>query len=165
MVSFILALYVALLLLAAFCDLTRLVIPNGVVGLLAALFVVAAVLLPVGVDWGAHIGAGLAAGLLGTAAFARGKMGGGDVKFVAAVSLWAGLDHLLALLTATALAGGALALALLVVRAGVCRWAGAPGATRGLPAVLRAGGPVPYGVAIAAGGLLTGPLFPLLAAV
>src|SRR3546814_1397676 len=50
---------------------------------------------------------------LGILAFARGWFGGGDVKMLAAVSLWAGPAHLSLLLLVTALAGGLLSLIIL----------------------------------------------------
>lgn len=45
---------------------------------------------------------------------ARG-IGGGDVKLMAAVGAWIGMEHALALILATAIAGGALALGYVVV--------------------------------------------------
>lgn len=47
---------------------------------------------------------------LGTAAFAKGLLGGGDVKLLAALGLWTPLKLALPLLTAIFLAGGAIAL-------------------------------------------------------
>jgi prepilin peptidase CpaA len=64
-------------------------------------------------------------------------LGGGDVKLLAASALWTGSAALLPFLTATALAGGLLAAVFLVF------------ARRGGRRVA-----LPYGVAIAAGGLL-----------
>jgi prepilin peptidase CpaA len=81
-------------------------------------------------------------------AFALGALGGGDVKLLAAISLFAGPQRLPGFLIITAIAGGLLGLAIL---------AGAP---IGRPAMagagtlrtrLRAG--LPYGPAIAVGGL------------
>ena len=81
-------------------------------------------------------------------AFAIGMIGGGDVKFLAAVGLFAGPAHVLDFMLVTALVGGVLGLALL---------AGAPigpVSSRG-DATLRnrLRSRVPYGPAIAAGGL------------
>ncbi|HYD07193.1 MAG TPA: prepilin peptidase [Reyranella sp.] len=99
----------------------------------------------------ALLGAGLAVGCAvavfaaGAAVFAVGALGGGDVKLLSAVSLFAGPSGLPGFLTITAIAGGLLGVAIL---------AGAP---IGQPAMgplrvrLRAG--LPYGPAIAAGGL------------
>jgi prepilin peptidase CpaA len=91
-----------------------------------------------------------AAALFGVGAlgFAAGVLGGGDVKLLAAAGLFAGPDHLLDFLTVTALAGGVLGLAVLAgARLGPAELAPA-GTAR---ARLRAG--LPYGPAIAAGGL------------
>ena len=69
--------------------------------------------------------------------FALGAMGGGDVKLIAALALWVPPSRTLELLFLVALFGGALALVLIVVRR-----------IRG-----DASRAVPYGVAIAAGGI------------
>ena len=87
-----------------------------------------------------------AAGLfvLGTAAFAVGMFGGGDVKLLAAIGLFAGPAQLVDLLLVTALAGGLLGVAVL---------AGAPigpASSRGEATLSRK---LPYGPAIATGGL------------
>ncbi len=63
---------------------------------------------------------GLAAGLIGGGIFflfflVRG-MGAGDVKLMAAVGVWAGLQHLPAVLIVAALAGGVLALTYMFTR-------------------------------------------------
>jgi prepilin peptidase CpaA len=66
-------------------------------------------------------------------------LGGGDVKLLAAGALWLGAAALLPYLTATALAGGALALVFVGWQLAM------PGRKPSLP----------YGMAIAAGGILT----------
>lgn len=84
----------------------------------------------------------------GVAAFAAGALGGGDVKLLASVSLFAGSTRILEFLAVTALTGGVLGIAILAgVPFGQASAGG--GATR--PARLRGG--VPYGPAIGAGGL------------
>jgi prepilin peptidase CpaA len=72
-------------------------------------------------------------------AFAMGQMGGGDVKLVGALSLWLAPLHLLDMLLAMAVIGGALTLAMLVEHR-----------LRRCDAAIE----VPYGVAIAIAGLL-----------
>lgn len=85
---------------------------------------------------------------VGAAAFAAGMMGGADVKLLAAVGLFAGPALVVDLLLITALAGGLLGIAVL---------AGAPvgpASARGDATVRnRLRGRVPYGPAIAVGGL------------
>ena len=52
--------------------------------------------------------------VVGITVWRCGWLGGGDVKLIAALSLWAGPGHLASLLLATALCGGLLALAVIV---------------------------------------------------
>ena len=91
-----------------------------------------------------------------------GWLGGGDVKLVAALGLWAGPAHVDALLCGTALAGGGLALAaqgcgrllhspkLVYARAATGRLLPAAAGMSGLTAWREQG--LPYGIAVAAGG-------------
>ena len=85
---------------------------------------------------------------LGAVGFALGVLGGGDVKLLAAVSLFAGPVLLPDFLTVTALTGGALGLAVL---AGAPIGPAAPAGQATVRVRLRRG--LPYGPAIAAGGL------------
>jgi len=84
----------------------------------------------------------------GAAAFAVGAFGGGDVKLLAAASLFAGPALISDFLMVTALAGGALGVAIL---AGAPIGPDVPAADATVRARLRGG--LPYGPAIAAGGL------------
>jgi prepilin peptidase CpaA len=84
----------------------------------------------------------------GAAAFAAGVLGGGDVKLLTAASLFAGLGLISDFLLVTALVGGALGVAVL---AGAPVGPLAPAADATLRTRLRGG--LPYGPAIAAGGL------------
>jgi prepilin peptidase CpaA len=84
----------------------------------------------------------------GAAAFAAGALGGGDVKLLAAASLFAGTGLISDFLLVTALAGGVLGVAVL---AGAPISPVAPAADATLRTRLRRG--LPYGPAIAAGGL------------
>jgi len=85
---------------------------------------------------------------VGVAAFAAGALGGGDVKLLAAASLFAGVTRIFDFLAITAVVGGVLGIAVLAGMP-VGQAAVADGATprSRLPGV------VPYGPAIAAGGL------------
>jgi len=87
--------------------------------------------------------------VIGALAFAAGALGGGDVKLLAAASLFAGSTFLLEFLTVVALVGGAMGLALLA-GAPIGPEAPAAGGTT-VRTRLRSG--LPYGPAIAAGGL------------
>jgi prepilin peptidase CpaA len=111
-----------------------------------ALALVGLVRIAIGLGSGAGAGAAAldlvaaaAVFLAGGAAFRFRMLGGGDVKLFAAAALWLGAAALGPFVLATALAGGALALGFLLAR-------------HLRPDGLAAG--LPYGIAIAAGGIL-----------
>jgi prepilin peptidase CpaA len=85
--------------------------------------VLAALLLRFGVmGWsGLKSGAAgmLVAGVIFFVLFVVGAMGGGDVKLMASVGAWAGSGHVIAVLLAAALAGGALAIFYMLFRQGL----------------------------------------------
>ena len=88
------------MLIAAFEDLRRLVIPNPVVLGLCVLWPLQLASAPV-VSLAAAGGAALCAAAVfagGAILFSRGLMGGGDVKLLAAATLWAGSGSTPALL-------------------------------------------------------------------
>lgn len=82
----------------------------------------------------------------GTLLFAAGKVGGGDVKLFAAVGLWADLERAVPLVATVFIAGGCIALFVIVPRMVLGRAGG-----RSLRERSRQ---IPYGVAIATGALL-----------
>ena len=95
--------------------------------------------------------------------FAMNWIGGGDAKLFAAAGLWLGWPAALNYLAITALAGGALALLLLSLRAPAFR----PLAQMAPPWIGRLASPgenVPYGVAIAIGALAAFPQSALVVA-
>jgi prepilin peptidase CpaA len=154
LVQFIcLALLAGLLIGAAAQDVRTMHIANGFSLAIVALFAISAAAgLASGRISVSSVGMALACAALvfaaGVAAFVTGALGGGDVKLLASVSLFAGSTRLLDFLAITALMGGVLGIAILT-RAPAGPTAGAGEAT--LRARLRGG--VPYGPAIAAGGL------------
>jgi prepilin peptidase CpaA len=102
---------------------------------------------PAPVAWLGALAVAAAALAVGLGLFAARAMGGGDVKLIAAIALWAGPALVLPFLFVVALAGGALSLVML-------------SAARLRPVLVREAVPqplsalrVPYGVAVAAGGL------------
>ena len=109
-----------LLLLAAITDLRERRIPNWLTGGVAALYPVYLVLSPAPVAWPGALALALLVGVLGLVLFARALIGGGDVKLIAAVTLWAGLDHVALFALVTTLTGGVLGLASLWFQ----RWSG-----------------------------------------
>lgn len=108
-----------------------------------------------GAGWGAlfgHVAAALGAFAFGVLMFALGQWGGGDVKFMAATSLWLGWPAVTAYVLAVAVAGGVLALVVLAFRR-----VRLPAAWEARPWLHRLHRPdqgLPYGVALGCGGLL-----------
>ncbi|WP_425066229.1 A24 family peptidase [Reyranella sp.] len=142
-----------LLITAAWQDFRTLHIANGLSIAIAALFGVwaAAGLVEEAYSFttlGLSIACAGALFLVGAAAFAAGILGGGDVKLLAAVGLFAGPAQVVDLLLVTSITGGLL---------GVAALAGAPlGPVSGRGAATLRGrlrGRLPYGPAIAVGGL------------
>jgi prepilin peptidase CpaA len=156
-----LALYVFALVLAALSDLRRLRIPNWLTAGLAAAFPVAALMGGQEVHWLSHLLAGLAVFAGAAVLFACRVMGGGDVKLLAAVALWAGAGQVLPFLMLVALAGGAFAALVLVLRQPVVQ-GGILWAVGRLPGFMHGKMPIPYGVPIAAAGILMAPALPIL---
>lgn len=142
-----------LLVFAAASDARRYVIPNWIsVGILL-LFLPYALLSPVPADWQGGLIVAAAALAVGLGVFALRIMGGGDIKLIVACALWAGPALILPFLVIVCLAGGALALGLLAGRAALARRRGAteaPAAGGALPLMRQK---IPYGLAIAAGGI------------
>src|SRR5690349_5905356 len=99
-----------------------------------------------------HAAAGVVLFAVGARLFRLGIWGGGDVKFMAATGLWFGWGGLPAWLLMVALAGGVLALAILVLRYGVPT--PAPWWPDWLRRLHRRDEGIPYGIALGAGGLL-----------
>jgi prepilin peptidase CpaA len=158
----VLSLFTAVMAVAAFEDFRRLTIPNLMPLLLCAAwpFYVAAAPLPGG-TLGAALGAAgcaLAVFLGGAVLFARGWLGGGDVKLLSAATLWAGAPQALGLLVVTGLLGGALALILLSpfgkFASPARRLLGPPYFPPSHPGAPESTAPVPYGVAIAGAGVI-----------
>jgi prepilin peptidase CpaA len=87
---------------------------------------------------------------VGMPLFAAGKLGGGDVKLLAATGLWFDIQGGLLMLVTVLLAGGVLALLVLALR--MFNWSET---ALSRVQLLNAGSGIPYGVAIAVGTLLT----------
>ena len=139
------------LIAAALSDIATYLIPHRYSAAIAIAFLVFAIGRPL-----PFLFSGLAAAALlftvGALLFARNLLGGGDVKLLAATGLWAGFDLLVLLIFASAIAGGLLAVTalsplgrLLPVRPG--------SAPVGDDFHSRMRQPMPFGVAIALGGV------------
>ena len=145
-----------LVITAAMRDLTSYTIPNWISLALIAAFPLAAASTGMSLPaFGLAASAGGIALVAGIAMFALGWIGGGDAKLFAACGLWLGWPAILPFTLFTALAGGALAVALLWTRR-----LGQPIAAYGPPwfgRLMSVGGDVPYGLAICAGALIAFP--------
>jgi prepilin peptidase CpaA len=157
-----LAAYVFLLVMAGLNDFRTLRIPNWLTAALAAAFPPVALMFGHHVDWLSHLGAGLAVFAGAAILFALRLMGGGDVKLLAAVALWTGLGQLLPFLALTMLIGGLFAILVLAVRAPTAQLAFLA-VLRRLPAFAEGRIRLPYGIPIAAAGILMAPSLSFLA--
>ena len=143
---------IGLLCWAAFSDFLKFVIPNQVCVAIAALYPLYALAAAPNVDWAGGIACGAIVFALGFVFFVLRLTGGGDVKMLSAVSIWAGPELILPFLVVTAFAGGVVSLVALVRHLpGRLRPAGRAGfCMRETPAMRER---VPYGVAVAVGGI------------
>lgn len=141
---------------AASSDLLTMLIPNWIsLGLIAGFVGVATSGILGWDELGLHLLAGFVTLACTFALFAFGVIGGGDAKLAAATTLWIGLGHTLDYLLIASILGGLLTLALLAARQMPL-----PGLVARLPFALhlhdRKTG-VPYGIALAAAGLVVIP--------
>lgn len=137
-------------------DLLTMRISNRLILLLVAGFGGVALLsgLPLE-ELGMHVAGALLVLVVAFAFFAFGWIGGGDAKLAAATSLWVGVSFLLQYLVYAALLGGVLTLLILVARRGSLpvplmnvQWLGRLHDSKT---------GIPYGIALAAAGLLVYP--------
>ncbi len=151
--------YVVPVALAMGWDAVSYRIPNWTVLLLLAGFPVAGLLVPGGVPWLWHLAAAAIVFAAGLGLFALRLAGGGDIKLLTAVALWAGWEHLAELVILMGVLGGVVVVLLLLARRGLpLLLASIPGdRILLLPRVLRAGEPVPYGLAIGLAALMLAP--------
>ena len=142
-------LLIALLLAAAAEDAVRLRISNITVLLVIVAAVIAAIVVGPTLALWQNLAVFAALLAVGTPMFAAGKLGGGDVKLLAALGLWFNLKGALWMLLDVVLAGGVLAILIIALRS-----LGWSEKIRRRVVLLRPGGGIPYGVAIAAGALI-----------
>ena len=144
--------FVGLLLWAAISDVCSLTIPNRIVLAIGALYPAWVMVAWPTVDpvWGIVTGAAVLS--LGFVTFVFNWFGGGDVKLLAAVALWAGPGAIIDIVLVMAIVGGAMALAswanltlkrcAVTMRKSLVNDVVSPGLQ-----------PIPYGAAIAGGGI------------
>ncbi|SDR17886.1 prepilin peptidase [Pseudovibrio sp. Tun.PSC04-5.I4] len=150
----LLVVFPLLLAIAAFFDLFTMTIPNKLNLAVVMSFVALAFLIQMPVEQVAmSFALGFGVMIAGFGLFALGVMGGGDVKFFAAISLWLGLSmHTVEFVLLTSIYGGVLTLVILALR----RIPYLPQFMHGQEWILklhdRKTG-VPYGIAIAIAGI------------
>ena len=160
-----------LVVLAAVIDVRKFIIPNWLNAALLALglvFAVASTFHAAGFNWVTHLACFILFFAAGTLLFAAGLLGGGDVKLFSVLAFWAGPAYLAPMLVYSAAAGGVLSLVYLakawaehhglIVRKVIAVQPDLPHtdsdvtvAPLGQQSFLKT--PVPYGVAIAVGGV------------
>ena len=145
-----LLIFAVLLIVSAAEDVRRLIIPNRYCLAIAFLFPAYLLAAPAPVDWQGAAAVAAASLAVGFVFFAMRVAGGGDVKLFAATALWAGPSLFPEFLMVTSVIGAGIGLALLahrrLVRVSAAAVDAPAEARKGLP-------PIPYGVAIAVGGL------------
>jgi prepilin peptidase CpaA len=103
-----------LLIVGAIIDIESRKLPNWLTASVAALYGLHVIASPTPIDWPLAFLVGSIAFALGFVCFAFNLMGGGDVKLIAALALWAGFDHITLFLLVTALTGGLLSIIALI---------------------------------------------------
>jgi prepilin peptidase CpaA len=146
----------ALMTYAAFSDLFTMTISNWIsIGLVAAFVLLALLFGSPPAAIGLHLAAGAIVLVVTFTLFAMGWIGGGDAKLAATTAVWMGFDHLLDYGLASAVLGGALTIFVLLFRR-----LPMPGWARARAWLMRLhdqDNGVPYGIALAAAGLILYP--------
>ncbi len=147
------AAFAGLLLWAACSDVKSYTIPNKVSLAILSLYLPFVLASGGSVNWTAGLIVGAIVLVAGFVLFAFGKVGGGDIKLLTVVSVWAGPTYIFDFLVFTGLVGGVLALLMLgAARFGFALALEKIGFHSGSK-VLQ-GSVLPYGLAIAAGGFV-----------
>lgn len=151
---FIVTLFLGLLALAVVTDVEAMRIPNRICLCIAAIYPCHVLATDAPVDWPLAVAAAVAVFVAGLIPFLFRLMGGGDVKLMAAVALWAGPGLIIDFLAVTFFLGGVVALLMISpMRFAMARTFEVVG--RGDLGTILLGRSIPYAVAIAAGGYLT----------
>jgi prepilin peptidase CpaA len=149
-----------LLIYAAWHDVSTMTIPNWVSIVLGVTFIPAALTAGLSLEQiGMHLVFGAGVLVVCAGLFYLNVFGGGDAKVIAAASLWTGLGASAPFVMGMAIAGGALAAVLIVLRRMKFE--------AKQPWLARLKSPeegAPYAVAIAIGALLAAPASPVIAA-
>lgn len=150
--SVLLTIFPVAMAFAAANDLFTMKIPNRISLVLAGAFIAIALVTRMPIEtFGVHIACAFGVLVLTFVLFSMNLLGGGDAKLMAAGALWMGGAHVVEFLAFVTIYGGVLCLLVLSYRRMI------PADLLPLPGWAQrlhtAGGPVPYGIAIAAAGL------------
>ncbi len=158
MLAAVVALFPILVVYAAATDFFTMTIANRVTGgLLLAGVVALAMTRPGLTEVGLHLAAAALVFALGFFCFARGWMGGGDVKFAAAVAFWLGWDQVFDFALGFSIFGGLLTFAVLAVNRAL---APVPALKIGFLVHFDEHRRVPYGLALSAAAMMVFPQTP-----
>lgn len=147
-------LFLGLLGLAVVTDLEAMRIPNRICLCIVCLYPAHVLASTVPIDWLGAVAAALAIFVAGMVPFLLRLTGGGDVKLMAAVALWAGPGMSIQFVAVTVFLGGVVALLMISpFRFAIARTCEVAGRDDLGKVVLARD--IPYAVAIAAGGYLT----------
>ena len=149
--------FAGLMVWAGIGDVATFLITNKLNLLIAGTFLVLAI--PMGLGWSSifdHLKIGMLAMVIAFGMFMAGIYGGGDAKMTGAVALWLGPAPMIPVIFYTALAGGLLALVLIISRR-VAKHYGLPRSPKWARRLLRRRTGAPYGVALGIGALVAVP--------
>ncbi|MCB1540685.1 MAG: prepilin peptidase [Rhodoblastus sp.] len=152
----ILAIFPGVMIFAAISDMLTMKIPNLASIVLAIGFFIMAI--AIGMQWstiGWHLLAGALMLVLCFVMFNLGWIGGGDAKLAAATALWLGFGLLPSYGVFASIFGGVLTLAILQLRQMALE--GALSTAPWLARLREKSGGIPYGIALAAAGLVVYP--------
>ena len=147
--NFVLSLTGVIMVIAALSDAARFRIPNWSVLLILLLFPAYVYTAPITIVWPKHLLVFAIVLFVGYWMFVKNWAGAGDIKLIAAIALWAGPNYWGQFLFITAFAGGILSLgigAVTLIKKHLAK-------NKSDVSLLNT--PIPYGVAIAMGGLCT----------
>ena len=153
----VLCVFPAMVIIAGLYDITTFTIPNWISAALALAFIPAAFL--TGSSWaevGLCVAVGLGCFILAVGMFAMNWIGGGDAKLMTATAVWMGFGiNLVGYLVTSAFLGGLLTVAILSYRgSALAVYTGQNIFLRNLADKSRG---IPYGIALAAAGLVLYP--------
>lgn len=155
LLTLVLAVFPVAMAFAAANDLFTMKIPNRIALVLIGTFFAAAILSGMPIETiGIHAGIAFAVLAATFLLFSFAMLGGGDAKLMAAGALWMGQDHIIEYLAYVTVFGGVLAMFFLAYRKFPAQIFVLPGWAQKLHVD---GTGIPYGIAIAAGGLMIFP--------